>query len=287
MEVRLEQPPGLLARPDDVGSGTGVLVVAGSSGRVDEDRVRLLARHGAVAMSIQWFGGPGQPPGICEVPLETFSAALDLLEPHCDRLAVIGTSKGAEAALLLGVHDPRVDVVAAFAPTHVAWANVGPGIDGQSHPYRSSWTLDGAPVPFVPYDETWSTDEAAPAFRELYRSSLERFPAEARAAAIPVERIRGEVLVVAGGDDLVWPAADHAREIQRRRDEAGLETTVLTDARAGHRTVLPGETPPSGGMAMQRGGTPEADAALGAAAWGALTHLLGLRVPRRDTVARA
>jgi hypothetical protein len=38
-------------------SGTAALVVAGSSGRVDSARAELLARHGAVAESIRWFGG--------------------------------------------------------------------------------------------------------------------------------------------------------------------------------------------------------------------------------------
>lgn len=268
-----------MAIPDDDadGSGTGVLVLAGSSGRVEEERVRLLARHGVTAMSIQWFGGPGQPPGICEVPLETFSTALDTLAWRCDRLAVIGTSKGAEAALLLAAHDPRIDLVAAFAPTHVVWANVGPGVDGRSHPYRSSWTLDGTPLPFVPYDDAWTSDEDPPAFRDLYLASLERSPAEAHAAAIPVGRIQGEVLLVAGQDDQVWPSELFALEIARAREQAGRSATVLTHAFAGHRIVLPGETPPSGGMSMQRGGTPEADAALGSAAWQELTRSLALR----------
>lgn len=40
-------------------SGTAVLVLAGSSGRIDSPRAELLASHGAVAESIRWFGGPG------------------------------------------------------------------------------------------------------------------------------------------------------------------------------------------------------------------------------------
>jgi hypothetical protein len=57
----------------------GVLVLGGSSGRVEAGRCALLSAHGMTAMSIRWFGGPGQPPGICEVPLETFVSALDQL----------------------------------------------------------------------------------------------------------------------------------------------------------------------------------------------------------------
>src|SRR5215472_9580049 len=86
--------------PGDPG-GTGVLVLAGSSGRIDQARARLLSRHGATALALGWFGGPGQTPDIREVPLELFSEALDLLESLAvRRLAIVGLSKGAEAALL-------------------------------------------------------------------------------------------------------------------------------------------------------------------------------------------
>ncbi len=45
------------------GSTVGVLVLAGSSGRVETDRCRLLARTGMTTLSIRWFGGDGQPAG--------------------------------------------------------------------------------------------------------------------------------------------------------------------------------------------------------------------------------
>lgn len=38
-------------------SKTGVLVLGGSSGRVDTVRARLFANAGAHALALQWFGG--------------------------------------------------------------------------------------------------------------------------------------------------------------------------------------------------------------------------------------
>ncbi|MDN5725864.1 MAG: hypothetical protein L0G99_08040 [Propionibacteriales bacterium] len=78
--------------------GTAVLVLAGSSGRVDVSRAELFARHGAVATVMRWFGGAGQQPRPYEVPLELFFTALDQLAARADRLAIVGTSFGAEAA---------------------------------------------------------------------------------------------------------------------------------------------------------------------------------------------
>nr|WP_246211441.1 acyl-CoA thioester hydrolase/BAAT C-terminal domain-containing protein [Phytoactinopolyspora alkaliphila] len=228
-------------------------------------------------MSIQWFGGEGQPPGICEVPLETFGAALDRLGELCSRLVLIGTSKGAEAALLLAAVDARVDAVVAFAPSHVVWFNSGPGRDGKLRPARSSWTRDGEPLPFVPPDDdARSILGDPPAFRGVYHQSLATSAGHVPAATIPVERIAGDVVLVAGEDDQVWDSAAFARAIADRRERHGLHTTLVTHPEAGHRAVLPGEPTPTGGTRMLRGGNPEADAALGRLAWWELTKVLPL-----------
>lgn len=272
----LSDPEGVWVEPVS-GARTGVLVLAGSSGSVDERRATWLAERGAAAASIRWFGGTGQPPGICEVPLETFTPLVDALVADFDRVAVAGTSKGGEAALLLAAVDSRIDAVIAFAAPHVVWANVGPGPDGEAGAARSSWTRAGVPLPFVPYDDDWDwTGDGPPAFVGLYDRSLETSPELADAAAIPVERITGEVVVVAGGDDQVWNSVRYAAEIERRRRAHGLETTVVTHPEAGHRAVLPGEPASEGGMAMARGGSPAADAALGELAWPAIRSALRL-----------
>src|SRR5882724_10425621 len=126
-------------------TGWGVVVLAGSSGRVDVARAKLFAGLGAVCIALRYFGGERQPPGICEVPLEVFTRATDrLIEEGCERVVYVGTSKGAEAALLSATDDPRVGVVAAISPSSLVWANTGPGIDGVAWPQRSSWTRGGA-----------------------------------------------------------------------------------------------------------------------------------------------
>lgn len=258
--------------------GTGVLVLSGSSGRIEHERCAVLARAGAVAESLRWFGGPGQPPGICEVPLETFAPALGRLRAECDRVAVLGTSKGAEAALLLGALIGGIDVVVGLAPTAWVWANVGPGRDGADRPQRSCWTLGGIPVPFLRYDDDWGwTGPGLPEYLDHYRQCQSRHAATTPQARIPVERITGEVILVAGGDDRMWDSLGAARAITGAREGAGRATTVITHPQAGHRCVLPGEEalPPSRRHA--HGGHPKADVALGAAAWPAIRRALALR----------
>lgn len=261
---------GTTVRPKGARSSTGVLVLAGSSGRVDVARARLLAQHGAYALALRWFGGVGQPPGICEIPLETFTAAIDwLVEQGSQRVSIVGLSKGAEAALLVAVHDARVDAVVAIAPSSVTWANVGPGHDGVDYPYRSSWSWVGRPLPFVPYDESWAppAGQQPVSFRPLYEASLRAHPEAAAAAAIPIEQARGRVLLVAGGDDALWPSAAFADALAARCRTAGRPVGLVTHPGAGHRPIFPGESPPTQPTHLAHGGSVATDAALGHAAW--------------------
>jgi pimeloyl-ACP methyl ester carboxylesterase len=232
------------------------VLLHGSSGAPDVDRARLLEAEGYDVLAPRWRVTH-------EVPLESFP--LDELA-HNDRLVVMGSSWGAEAALLLGALDERVDAVVAFAPSAYVWGRV---LDDGSQ--RSAWTWQGEPLPFVPFDPDWEPDDDPPSYVGLYRQSV-RTCADAERARIPVERIR-DVLLVAGGDDQVWPAVEFAEEIARRRGD--LPTRMVTVPAAGHRAVLPGEEPKTAGQRMARGGTEAADRELGALAWPEILRLLG------------
>lgn len=271
MERELADPwEGVLVAPV-CGSGIGVVVLAGSSGRIERQRARLLARQGMTALSIRWFGGPGQSPGICEIPLETFTAAVGFLRANgAARIGVLGSSKGAEAALLTAVHDPRVDVVIALSPTSRVWGNVGPGRDGAQRPYRSSWTWREQALPFVPLDDSWTPARPGGgpvAIRGWYERSALTFAHLLPAAGIAVDRARAGLLLVAGGDDAMWPSLPFAGQLAARRRSAGAAVRVIARHDAGHRPRLPGESATPASPHFLYGGTPEADAALGAAAW--------------------
>ncbi|MFE3164161.1 acyl-CoA thioester hydrolase/BAAT C-terminal domain-containing protein [Streptomyces sp. NPDC059224] len=282
-EHELNHPwEGVLVTPAR-GSDVGVLVLAGSSGRIEHERARILARQGVIALSIRWFGGPGQPRGICEIPLETFTAAVDLLIANgARRVGILGVSKGAEAALLTSVHDPRVDVVIAVSPTSRVWCNVGPGTDGEQRPYRSSWTWQGQSLPFVPMDDSWTPagPESGPvAIRGWYEASERRFAHLLPRAQIPVDRARADLVLVAGGDDAMWPSLPFAEQLAARRRSAGTTAHLIARQDAGHRPRFPGESPASASPHFLYGGTPRADALLGEAAWPHILDRLAMTAP--------
>lgn len=256
------------------GTGTGVVILSGSSGRLDVGRADMFARHGATALAVRWFGGEGQPSVPCEIPLETFIEAVDLLAAQCDHLALLGLSYGAEGALLTASIDLRVDTVVALAPTDVVWEGDRQCVDG---PRRSKWTYRSAPIPFVPLDRGWKPSTPAPPFIEWYERSRVLAGADVvKAATIPVDRIAGSVILVAGGDDKVWPSSAAARQIADHRRRVGLNTIVIEDRRAGHPVVLPGEDHQTSRRAYQVGGDPAGALRLGHLAWLAIRSALQL-----------
>jgi hypothetical protein len=255
------KPPGTDAHAAGTGR-TGVLVLSGSSGRVETQRCEVLAAGlDVTALSYRWFD-----PVLDLVALESFDEPLAWLHERCDRLVVLGTSRGAEAALLLGSLYAELDAVVGVSPSHVVWAALS-----DRRPQTSSWTWGGEPLPFVPYDDAWVATTDPPEYVGQYHSALERFADRVPSARIPAERIPGEVVVTSGGDDRLWPAASYADEIARERAAHGLVTVVLHEPAAGHRVLLPGETPQP--ARLVHGGDPAADAALGARLWTELARL--------------
>jgi dienelactone hydrolase len=143
------------------------------------------------------------------------------------RIAVVGHSKGAEAALLLAVRHPELRAVVAGAPSSVVWAGVS-----WSNPINpaSSWTSGGKPLPSLPYAlvRPWRSIGWG------YEQGLKHV-ARHRDAAIPIERVQVPVLLVCGDADTLWPSCPMARSLRARR----ADVTVLEYEHAGHAAFGP------------------------------------------------
>jgi len=187
-------PRGSVRRP-------GVLLLGGSEGGVRRKYdAALLASHGYPALALGYFGVPGLPATLHDIPLEYFVTAARLLraQPGADPGGVVvnGYSRGSEAALLLAEYHPDlVRGAILYAPNDKVW----PGFpDG-----GNAWTNGGVPVPRT---------------------------------AIPVTHVAGPVLAIAGGADRVWRSATQAQQIMRRLDDAHVTAAhqALVYPDAGH-----------------------------------------------------
>lgn len=278
---------GRLFIPPGPGPYPAVVVLGGSGGGFDLDKAAILSRHGFATLALAYFGLEPLPKWLHRIPLEYFEGALAWLsaqpEIDADRIAALGVSRGAELALLLASAMPQVSAVVAYAPSHVAWAAGGRDkITGEVIPV---WTRGEKPVPFAPLPlRGFMLRSAFPVvglrrpvvFRNLFRAGLRNLP-EMTQAAIPVEKILGPVLLISGGDDHVWPAAEMSEQIISRlkRSNFAHDAQHLHYPRAGHMLRYPylPTTPRHSRHAHLRnakfayGGTAEADAEADSDAW--------------------
>jgi dienelactone hydrolase len=175
-----------------------VLLLGGSEGGLPGPLVAaMLAGQGYDVLGVAYFGLPGLPSTLSGIPLEYFARALRWLarQPGVDptKIAVLGVSRGSEAAQLLGVHYPGlVHAVIASVPSDAAICSY-PGCR------TAAWTLGGKPLPYT-------ADFGNPA------------PSDNPAAVIPDQRIDGPVFLDCGEADRTWPSCPYARAILSRLD---------------------------------------------------------------------
>jgi hypothetical protein len=273
---------GTFSVPDGPGPHPGVVALSGSGGGVPSWWGDLLAPQGIAVLAAAYVGIDPLPSAIAEVPVETVAAAGHSLrrrpEIRAGRVALVGGSKGAELSLLAATAFPDIfGPVAAIAPQCVAWFGVdltGSVADASS---RSSWTLGGRPVPFVPFVPGVGFERTELGLRSvgIYAAALQQADAVA-AAAIPVERATGPLLLLSGGQDAASPSTAMAEIIVDRMKAHGRSADVhhLDFPECGHVVVRPwppGQAPP---MPFDNGGTAAAlDAAHDVALPAVVQHL--------------
>ena len=192
---------------------TGVLMLTGSGGGYPEEAsARDLARAGFPVFALAYFRDrDGNPPELEQkqlrrVPLEYIFRAIDWLkarpEVRADRIAVMGESRGAELALLVGSLRPDVAGVIAYSPQEVRWGAVGGG--------GAAWTLNGVPLSYA--QTVYNRATPMSQFTDVLDG-----PVDVRnAAAIEVEHIHGPVLLISSRADAMSPSARIANDIEAR-----------------------------------------------------------------------
>jgi dienelactone hydrolase len=240
-------------------------------GLEEQEVAALLASRGFVALTLAYFGAEHLPDSLSNIRLEYFDKALDFLQKRSsvqrDRIGILGTSKGAEAGLLVASRNPVPRVVVAYAPSAYVWSCICQG-NGQS-----SWSVHRRPVPFIPFqdDPTYAPPSGFPLrFTVNYLYSLHQ-QVRVKETTIPVERIKAPIMLISGKDDQLWPSYLMANAIiDRRHRLTKFRDLHLAYANAGHligKAILPvGSTVVANGH-IQTGGTPYGDAVAQQDSW--------------------
>lgn len=270
----------ILFRPATTdGTIPAVLVLGGSEGGLNPAvtaEARLIAQHGMAALQLAYFGTGHLPQNLQLIPVEYFTRAIAWLQtqPGIDpgKIAVLGTSVGGEAALLIAAHDAEVHAVVAAVPSGIVWQGIGPW--GVTKP-ASSFSWRGYALPDLPY----RTGEPGDTF-DRYASGLNSLPRH-RDAIIPLARINAPIMMICGGRDVVWPSCPMVALAAAQLKAAGFAHPVAVFAfpHAGHAVfgppvmaAKPGD-PAFDGLGSL-GGTASANDAARAVAWPAFFAFL-------------
>lgn len=273
------EPPGAERHPAVMvlgGSGGGIPPASGVAGG--------LASRGYAAFALAYFGAGTLPRALENIPLEYFGTALHWLaeqpsvDPH--RIGVVGASRGAEAALLIGSLYPEVRAVVAYMPSDVIW----PGCCNRPPP--PAWTLRGRPLAPAPMPVGMGM-----------RGMGGRMSFGAQRPEIPVDRINGAVLLFSGKDDGVWPSAAMAERVNARLDRAHFKYPheSIVYEHTGHAIARPYASTmalnqrrhPLTGQVMHVGGTPEGTAKAQEDSWRRVLAFVDANLRRVTIIASA
>lgn len=206
-----------------------ILLLGGSEGGLGQSSLNMARQFQAAGFSVlqlAYYRGPGQPEDFARVPLETFDKGLAWLAAQKgvdpDHIAIVGASKGAEAALIVGARHREIKAVVAGMPSSFVWPAFSfRGIEVPG----ASWTLDGTDLPSLPY----GAFDPQLGLMSIYANGLKAADEHAD-AAISIEKMAAPTLLICGEEDNLWPACPMADMLKERNPDI----TVLAYPDAGH-----------------------------------------------------
>ena len=168
---------------------------------------------GYAFLAIGYFKANGTPDILEKIAIEDVHHAIKLASKNekidQGKIAIIGGSRGADLALLLGSYYNDIKCVVSIVASNVTF----PG--NTNHFTSSSWTYDGKELPFVPVN-----DEAVPFLmkgdlRSTFEAMLKDTVAEEK-ALIDVEKIEGPILLISATEDEIAPTTPMAEKMIAR-----------------------------------------------------------------------
>lgn len=168
---------------------------------------------GYAFLAIGYFGAKGTPDKLEKIAIEDVHYAIEVAKKNKkinkENIAIIGGSRGADLALLLGSYYDDIKGVVAIVASNVTF----PG--NTNHFTTSTWTYQNKELPFVPVN-----DEAVPYLmkndlRGTFEAMLQDSIAEEK-ALINIEKINGPILLISATKDEISPSTPMAEKMITR-----------------------------------------------------------------------
>lgn len=168
---------------------------------------------GYAFLAIGYFNAPGALDTLNQIAIDKVHDAIVLASqnPAIDKqkIALVGGSRGADLALLIGSYYKDIKCVIGLMPSNVAF----PG--HTMHFSTSAWTFEGKELPFVPVNEESVPFLMKRDLRGAFMAML-KDTAAAQKAVIRVERINGPILLLSATQDEICPSQPMAESMIAR-----------------------------------------------------------------------
>ncbi|XP_043929946.1 acyl-coenzyme A thioesterase 1-like [Protopterus annectens] len=210
MPVREGRIRGTLFLPPGAGPFPGIIDLYGSVGGLLEHRACLLANYGFATLALAYFDFEDLPPGLENLDLEYFEEAAQFLQKHPkvknDGVGVIGISKGADLALSMASWLPGIKAAVITS--------------GFNANFYSTLHYKGLIIPPLRFrmDRIKHIEPQVIYFKDAMDDP--RDPKN-QDAIIPVEKVQGQLLFLAGEDDRNIPSVMYMEEAVKRLQKFG------------------------------------------------------------------
>jgi pimeloyl-ACP methyl ester carboxylesterase len=237
--------------PAGAGPFPAVIMLVGSQGGLLRQSPKVLAARGYAVLSLAYFNYTSPvdksslPYSSDLIPLEYFGKAIQWLQSQTavdpGRIGVIGFSLGGTAALLVGATYPEIKTVIAFSAPMVTPSGDRGG---------SAFSYQDKPVPFTgdislvkfdfPYTDAVNHGKDPMSVMPDVVARIKADP-ESAAAIIPVERIKGSVLLISGDRDsqLLGPVHGELAVDRLKAHDFAFPYRHIVNPGAGHLISFP------------------------------------------------
>lgn len=168
---------------------------------------------GYAFLALGYFGGKRTPDTLNKIAIEAVYNAIKIAtkNKHINKkkIAIVGGSRGADLALLIGSYYKDIKCVVSIVGSNVVF----PG--HTNHFSTACWTYQNRELPFVPVNE-----EAVPfLMKQDLRGTFEAMLKDTLSvekASIKVEQIKGAVLFLSATKDEICPSTPMAERMMER-----------------------------------------------------------------------
>lgn len=220
--------------PDEILHKGVVITFGGSEGSINEHMAEYLTSAGYEVVSVYYFGQKDQPQLGESIGIDIYDEIYSYIKENCvntDTVTILGTSKGAQLALLISTYYDSVDNLILIAPS----AYINPSVKLGTN---SSWTYYGEELEHLngrtikPVIMTIvNIILNKPQDQLVYMNAVANKSTNLEEARIKAEKSNARMLIFYGGNDRMLAAKSASYTI---KEHANKEVTIHGYENAGH-----------------------------------------------------